>query len=110
VIAVAGFLGGALLDGRLALQLAARPAGGWSSLRRPGRPAGHRPGLGTGAFAYQGRIALVTTGLRAVGFGLQKATVRRLAAPDLTTSARSPELFCSARPDGGAGSLHGVDT
>lgn len=47
---------------------------------------------GLGAPVYTGHRALVTTVILALASGLQNATVRRLAAPDLTTTVLTQTL------------------
>lgn len=87
-VAVGGFLVGAVLGGRLGASLRGRPVM-WL------RTAFTTQALilvvvvvlgGLGVLVYTGHRALLTTALLAVSFGLQNATVRRLAAPDLTTT------------------------
>jgi uncharacterized membrane protein YoaK (UPF0700 family) len=87
-IAVAGFLIGPLLGGRLATHLDHRPRG-WLVVAfavQAGLLAAIAVLAGLGVLAYQGGLALLTTALLAITFGLQNATVRRLAARDLTTT------------------------
>jgi uncharacterized membrane protein YoaK (UPF0700 family) len=87
-VAIGGFLAGALAGGRLAVHLTDR------------LPTWLRTAFtiqavilavvallgGLGVLTYTGHRALLTTAVLAACFGLQNATVRRLAAPDLTTT------------------------
>jgi uncharacterized membrane protein YoaK (UPF0700 family) len=88
VIAIAGFLAGAVLGGRLATLLGDRPRH-WLTTAftvQAGLLAGTAALAGLGVLTYHGSRALIMTVLLAAGFGLQNATVRHLAARDLTTT------------------------
>jgi hypothetical protein len=61
---------------------------------------------GLGVLAYAGHGALVTITVLAAGFGLQNATVRRSAVPDLTTTVLTlglTGLAADSRLAGGPG-------
>jgi len=87
-VAIGGFLVGAFAGGRLAVHLTDRlPT--W--LRTAFTIQAAVLALvallgGLGVLTYTGHRALLTTAVLAASFGLQNATVRRLAAPDLTTT------------------------
>ena len=90
MIAIAGFLLGALAGGRAAHALADSRAG---PLAEPARSPGKRSssvwspsltGVGVLPFAGTGRFA--TIAVLAVALGVQNSTVRHLGAPDLTTT------------------------
>jgi uncharacterized membrane protein YoaK (UPF0700 family) len=94
VIAIAGFLLGALAGGRAAHALAAAPPGRWLAMAFGGEAlilaaaavfagAGVLPFAG-GGMAGGGRYA--TIAVLAVALGMQNSTVRHLGAPDLTTT------------------------
>jgi len=94
VIAIAGFLAGALAGGRLGTWLGSRPRR-WlitAFTTQAGLLAATAALAGLGVLAYQGSRALITTAVLAVSFGLQNATVRRLAARDLTTTVLTMTL------------------
>jgi uncharacterized membrane protein YoaK (UPF0700 family) len=94
ILAVAGFVVGAMLGGRLARHLDARPHR-WLVVAfsaQAGLLVVVTVLAGVGVLAYEGHLALVTTALLAVGFGLQNATVRHLGAPDLTTTVLTMAL------------------
>jgi uncharacterized membrane protein YoaK (UPF0700 family) len=87
-VAIAGFLAGAALGGRLGAQFGHRPRG-WL-VTAFGLQAGILVAVavlgGLGALAYAGPPALVTIAVLGASSGVQNATVRRLAAADLTTT------------------------
>ncbi|TVT27472.1 DUF1275 domain-containing protein, partial [Amycolatopsis rhizosphaerae] len=88
VVAIGGFLLGALLGGRLGARLGTRPRT-WLTAAfttETGVLAMVAVLGGSGVLAYRGDRALVTVAVLAVALGVQNATVRRLAAPDLTTT------------------------
>jgi uncharacterized membrane protein YoaK (UPF0700 family) len=89
LIAVAGFLLGALIGGRVAHALsAARPAH-WLVTAFAGEALilGVVAVLtGTGVLPFAGGGRFVTIALLAAALGLQNSTVRHLGAPDLTTT------------------------
>ena len=89
VIAIAGFLLGALAGGQAAHALAAARPGRWLAMAFTGEAlilgavaaltgAGVLPLAGTGRFA--------TIAVLALALGVQNSTVRHLGAPDLTTT------------------------
>jgi uncharacterized membrane protein YoaK (UPF0700 family) len=87
-VAIGGFLVGALAGGRLAVHLADRPTA-W--LRAAFTTQATILAVvtllgGLGVLSYTGHRALLTIAVLGAGFGLQNATVRHLAAPDLTTT------------------------
>jgi uncharacterized membrane protein YoaK (UPF0700 family) len=89
VIAIAGFLLGALAGGRAAHALATARPGGWLALAFTGEAlilgvAAVLTGTGVLPFAGSGRFA--TIAVLAVALGVQNSTVRHLGAPDLTTT------------------------
>jgi uncharacterized membrane protein YoaK (UPF0700 family) len=82
------FLAGALLGGRLATKSSDRPRR-WLVLAFAAQAllvAVTATLAGLGVLGYRGGPALITTALLAISFGLQNATVRHLAARDLTTT------------------------
>ena len=88
VIAIAGFLLGALAGGRAAHALAARP-GHWLASAFAGEAvilgvAATLTGTGVLPFAGTGRFA--TIAVLAMALGVQNSTVRHLGAADLTTT------------------------
>lgn len=90
VIAIAGFMAGALAGGRAAhsLAAAARP-GRWLATAVAGEAlilglAAALTGAGVLPFAGDGRFA--TIAVLASALGVQNSTVRHLGAPDLTTT------------------------
>ncbi|WAL69536.1 YoaK family protein [Amycolatopsis cynarae] len=88
VVAIGGFLLGALLGGRLGARLATRPRT-WLTTAfatETGVLAVVAVLGGSGVLAYRGDRALLTVAVLAVALGVQNSTVRRLAAPDLTTT------------------------
>jgi uncharacterized membrane protein YoaK (UPF0700 family) len=87
-VAIGGFLAGAVVGGRLAVHLADRPRT-WlrtSFTAQAAILAVVTLLAGLGVLPYTGDQALLTTAALAAGFGLQNATVRRIAAADLTTT------------------------
>lgn len=107
-VAIGGFLVGAFAGGRLAVHLTDRlPA--W--LRTAFAIQAAVLTLvallgGLGVLTYTGRWALLTTAVLAACFGLQNATVRRIAAPDLTTTVLTLTLVglaADSRLAGGTG-------
>lgn len=88
VIAIAGFVLGALAGGRAAHSLAARP-GRWLTAAFTGEAVilglvAVLTGTGVLPFAGDGRFA--TVAILAAALGVQNSTVRHLGAPDLTTT------------------------
>jgi uncharacterized membrane protein YoaK (UPF0700 family) len=87
-VAIGGFLAGAVVGGRLVVHLADRPRT-WlrtSFTAQAAILAVVTLLAGLGVLTYTGDLALLTTAALAAGFGLQNATVRRIAAADLTTT------------------------
>ena len=87
-VAIGGFLAGAVVGGRLAVHLADRPRT-WLRTTFTAQAAILAVVTllaGLGVLTYTGGLALLTTAALAAGFGLQNATVRRIAAADLTTT------------------------
>ncbi len=89
VIAITGFLLGALAGGRAAHALAAARPGRWLAMAFGGEAliltvAAVLIAAGVLPFAGDGRLA--TIAVLAVGLGVQNSTVRHLGAPDLTTT------------------------
>lgn len=87
-VAIGGFLTGAVLGGRIGIHLANQPRT-WLRTAftvQAGLLAVVTLLGGLGVLVYTGHRALVTIAVLAASFGLQNATVRRLAAPDLTTT------------------------
>jgi uncharacterized membrane protein YoaK (UPF0700 family) len=87
-VAIGGFLAGAILGGRLGAHLNDRPRT-WprTAFTTQAGILAVVTALGAmGMLVYTGHRALLTTAILAVSFGLQNATVRRMAAPDLTTT------------------------
>ncbi len=88
VIAIAGFLLGALAGGRAAHALAARP-GHWLASAFAGEAAilGVAAALtGTGVLPFAGSGRFATIAVLAMALGVQNSTVRHLGAADLTTT------------------------
>jgi uncharacterized membrane protein YoaK (UPF0700 family) len=87
-VAIGGFLAGALGGGRLAVHLSDRlPAWLRTAFTIQAAVLAVVALLGgLGVLTYTGHRALLTTAVLAACFGLQNATVRRIAAPDLTTT------------------------
>ncbi|MFC0431015.1 YoaK family protein [Kutzneria buriramensis] len=89
VIAIAGFLVGALAGGRLAHALAASGAGRWLAIAFTVEAAVLALVAvltGTGVLPFTGDGSYATIATLAAALGLQNATVRHLGAPDLTTT------------------------
>ena len=87
-IATVGFLAGAVLGGRVASRLSGHPRR-WlvtAFAVQAALLAAIAVLAGLGVLSYQRGPALITTALLAVRFGLQNATVGRLAVRDLTTT------------------------
>jgi uncharacterized membrane protein YoaK (UPF0700 family) len=89
IIAIAGFLLGALAGGRAAHALAAATPGRWLASSLTGEAlilavAAVLTGTGVLPFAGTGRFA--TIAVLATALGVQNSTVRHLGAPDLTTT------------------------
>ena len=89
VIAIAGFMAGALAGGRVAHSLAAARPGRWLATAVAGEAlilglAAALTGAGVLPFAGDGRFA--TIAVLASALGVQNSTVRHLGAPDLTTT------------------------
>jgi uncharacterized membrane protein YoaK (UPF0700 family) len=107
-VAIGAFLAGALAGGRLAARLTDRP-GTWLRVAFTTQAATLAVVAllgGLGVLTYTGHRALLTTAVLAVSFGLQNATVRRIAAPDLTTTVLTltlTGLAADSRLAGGPG-------
>jgi uncharacterized membrane protein YoaK (UPF0700 family) len=88
LVTIAAFLAGSLAGGRAGAQLDARPRTWLSAVfgTQAAVLAVVAALAGTGVLSTEGRRALVILAVLAATFGLQNATVRRLAAPDLTTT------------------------
>jgi uncharacterized membrane protein YoaK (UPF0700 family) len=89
VIAIAGFLVGALAGGRLANTMAAGSSGRWLAVAFTAETAilaAVAALTGTGVLPFTGTGSFATVAVLAAGLGLQNATVRHLGAPDLTTT------------------------
>jgi uncharacterized membrane protein YoaK (UPF0700 family) len=89
VIAIAGFLLGALAGGRAAHALAAARPGRWLAMAFTGEALilGVVAALtGTGVLPFAGPGRFATIAVLAVALGVQNSTVRHLGAPDLTTT------------------------
>jgi uncharacterized membrane protein YoaK (UPF0700 family) len=89
MIAIAGFILGALAGGRAARTLAAGRPGRWLATAFTGEAVilgivAVLTGTGVLPFAGDGRFA--TIALLAAALGVQNSTVRHLGAPDLTTT------------------------
>ena len=89
VIAIAGFVLGALAGGRAAHALAAVRPGRWLAMAFTGEALilGAVAALtGTGVLPFAGPGRFATIAVLAVALGVQNSTVRHLGAPDLTTT------------------------
>jgi uncharacterized membrane protein YoaK (UPF0700 family) len=89
VIAIAGFLLGALAGGRAAHALAAARPRRWLAMAFTGEALilGAVAALtGTGVLPFAGPGRFATIAVLAVALGVQNSTVRHLGAPDLTTT------------------------
>ena len=89
IIAIAGFILGALVGGRAAHALAAAGAGRWLAAAFAGEAV--ILGLvavltGTSVLPFAGGGRLATIAILAAALGVQNSTVRHLGAPDLTTT------------------------
>lgn len=107
-VAIGGFLAGAFAGGRLAVHLNDRlPGWLWTAFTIQAAVLALVALLGgLGVLTYTGHRALITTAVLAASFGLQNATVRRLAAPDLTTTVLTLTLVglaADSRLAGGPG-------
>ena len=107
-VAIGGFLVGALGGGRLAVHLTDRfPAWLRTAFTIQATILAVVALLGgLGVLTYTGHRALFTTAVLAACFGLQNATVRRIAAPDLTTTVLTLTLVglaADSRVAGGSG-------
>jgi uncharacterized membrane protein YoaK (UPF0700 family) len=94
VIAIAGFVLGALAGGRAAHALAARP-GRWLATAFAAEAAMLTLVAvltGTGALPFTGDAGFVTIALLAAALGLQNSTVRHFGVPDLTTTVLTLSL------------------
>jgi uncharacterized membrane protein YoaK (UPF0700 family) len=94
VIAIAGFVAGALIGGRLGAWLGGGPRR-WlitATTAQAGLLAATAALAGLGVLTYQGSRAVITIAVLAVSFGLQNATVRRLGVRDLTTTVLTMTL------------------
>jgi uncharacterized membrane protein YoaK (UPF0700 family) len=88
LVALGAFLLGALVGGRLAAALGADRRR-WlvlAATAQTGLAAAAAIAVATGALTTTGNARLGVIALLAVGMGIQNATVRRLAVPDLTTT------------------------
>jgi uncharacterized membrane protein YoaK (UPF0700 family) len=89
VIAIAGFVLGALAGGRAAHHLAARHLRGWlaGAFAAEALIIGAVAALaGVGLLPYAGDGRFATIAILAAALGVQNTTVRHLGAPDLTTT------------------------
>jgi uncharacterized membrane protein YoaK (UPF0700 family) len=94
LVALAAFLFGALVGGRLGAVLGADRKR-WLVVAvalQTGLAAAVSIAVTTGALTTTGHSRLVVIALLAVGMGIQNATVRRLAVPDLTTTVLTMTL------------------
>ncbi|MDF3311160.1 YoaK family protein [Rhodococcus sp. T2V] len=88
IVAILAFAAGAVLGGRLGAHMSDRPRL-WltAALGMEAAILASTAILsGLGILVYSGHRALVTVAVLAVALGLQNSTVRRLGAPDLTTT------------------------
>lgn len=89
IIAIAGFLLGALAGGRAAHALATARPGGWLASAFTAEAlilAAAAVLTGTGVLPFAGPGRFATIAVLAVALGVQNSTVRHLGAPDLTTT------------------------
>ena len=89
VIAIAGFLLGALAGGRAAHALAAAHPGRWLAMAFTGEAlilAAVAALTGTSVLPFAGSGRFATIAILAMALGVQNSTVRHLGAPDLTTT------------------------
>lgn len=94
IVAIAGFVLGALAGGRAAHALAARP-GRWlgtAFAAEAGILALVAVLTGTGALPFTGHASYATIALLAAALGLQNGTVRHFGVPDLTTTVLTLSL------------------
>jgi uncharacterized membrane protein YoaK (UPF0700 family) len=94
VIAIAGFVLGALAGGRAAHALAVRP-GRWLATAFAAEAAMFALVAvltGTGALPFTGDASFATIALLAGALGLQNSTVRHFGVPDLTTTVLTLSL------------------
>jgi uncharacterized membrane protein YoaK (UPF0700 family) len=94
LVALAAFLLGALVGGRLGAVLGASRRR-WlvcAASAQTGLAAAAAIAVGSGALSTTGNARLGVITLLAVGMGIQNATVRRLATPDLTTTVLTMTL------------------
>jgi uncharacterized membrane protein YoaK (UPF0700 family) len=94
LVALAAFLLGALVGGRMGAELGADRTR-WLVLvatAQTGLAAAAAVAVATGALSTTGTARLGVIALLAVGMGIQNATVRRLAVPDLTTTVLTMTL------------------
>jgi uncharacterized membrane protein YoaK (UPF0700 family) len=94
VIAIAGFVLGALAGGRTAHALAAQP-GRWLATAFAAEAATLAlvaALTGAGALPFTGDASFVTIALLAAALGLQNSTVRHFGVPDLTTTVLTLSL------------------
>jgi uncharacterized membrane protein YoaK (UPF0700 family) len=107
-VGIGGFLAGAVVGGRLAVRLADRPQA-WLRTAFTVQAAILAVVTvlgGLGVLSYTGHKALLTIAVLAASFGVQNATVRRVAAPDLLTTVLTLTLTGLAADSvlgGGAG-------
>jgi uncharacterized membrane protein YoaK (UPF0700 family) len=92
VVALAGFVFGAVLGGRLGVRFADRPLRHWligaaliEAALLAAAAAAVATGIGIAAMAPK-QAVLVAIALTAIAMGVRNATVRRLKIPDLTTT------------------------
>jgi uncharacterized membrane protein YoaK (UPF0700 family) len=107
-VAIGAFLAGALAGGRLAVRLTDRPRTWLRAAFTSQAAILAMVALlgGLGVLTYTGHGALITTAVLAISFGLQNSTVRRIAAPDLTTTVLTltlTGLAADSRLAGGSG-------
>ena len=109
LIAIAGFVLGALAGGRAAHTLAAARPGRWLAAAFTGQALilGAVALLtGTGVLPFTGEGRFATIGILAAALGVQNSTVRHLGAPDLTTTVLTltlTGLAADSRLAGGPG-------
>ena len=112
LVALAAFAVGALAGGRIGSKLAGRP---WSILAAGAAAQGLFLGAATAISVLLGPTLAepqryVVTGVLGVGMGLQNATARTLAVPDLTTTVLTQTITgiaADSRLVGGPGSGEG---
>jgi uncharacterized membrane protein YoaK (UPF0700 family) len=109
MIAIGGFVLGALAGGRAAARLADRPPR-WlgATFGTQALTLGAVAGLtGTGVLPFAGDGRYVTIAALAAALGLQNSTVRRLGVPDLTTTVLTLTLTGLAADSAVAGGAGG---